>query len=79
MAKELCNSINDQYLILINDPQNIITNYHKHLYKINETVRLKKESRIFNAYIKGVSKNGQLITMHTMEEMFDVGEVEWLF
>ena len=79
MAKELCTSLNEYYLILIDDPQMIITNYHNHLYKINETVRLKKESRIFNAYIKGVSKNGQLITMHTMEEMFDVGEVEWLF
>jgi BirA family biotin operon repressor/biotin-[acetyl-CoA-carboxylase] ligase len=52
--------------------------YSKHLYKMNATVKLKKASAVFQTTIKGVSEQGQLLTVDTMERHFDFGEVEWV-
>ena len=52
--------------------------YNRHLYKINEEVKLKKASAVFKTTIKGVSMQGQLHTADTMERQFDFGEVEWM-
>ena len=41
-------------------------------------VRLRKDNRVFETKIKGVSHEGQLITQHSIEERFDFGEVEWI-
>jgi BirA family biotin operon repressor/biotin-[acetyl-CoA-carboxylase] ligase len=78
MAKELCGNIQGAYEILQRDPQLIITTYQQHLYKLNEVVRLKKGARVFEATAKGVTRSGQLIVQHTVEELFSVGEVEWI-
>lgn len=79
MAKELCKQLNNYFeQLLTNGFENIYTQYLAHLYKRNETVKLKKGSRIFEATIKGVSSTGKLIVQHTMEEEFDFGEVEWI-
>lgn len=56
----------------------ILKEYHKHLYKVNEKVKLKKGSAVFTTTIKGVSLQGQLLTVDTMERQFDFGEVEWV-
>ncbi len=60
------------------DEIGVINLYHQNLYKLNEQVRLKKNTRVFNATVKGVSINGQLITQQATEELFNVGEVEWI-
>ncbi|RYZ19470.1 MAG: hypothetical protein EOO10_24320 [Chitinophagaceae bacterium] len=59
-------------------PQQIIEDYKNHLYKLNETVRLKKGSRVFDATIKNVTALGEMIVQHATEERFMVGEVEWV-
>ena len=41
-------------------------------------VKLKKDNRIFSATIKQVSPLGQLVVLHSIEEQFDFGEIEWL-
>jgi len=56
----------------------IIKEYNRHLYKLNEKVKLKKSNAVFTTTIKGVSLQGQLHTMDTMERHFDFGEVEWV-
>ena len=56
----------------------IFEGYNRQLYKLQQPVRLKKESRILSTNIKGVNISGQLITGNEMEECFDFGEVEWL-
>ena len=78
MAEDLCKCVNEYYGLLLKKPQDIIDQYHQHLYKLNQPVRLKKENRLFNVIIKGVNAKGQLITQHAIEEPFDVGEVEWV-
>jgi biotin-(acetyl-CoA carboxylase) ligase len=52
--------------------------YVSNLYKLNEKVKLKKENRVFEALIKGISPVGKLIVQHGIEEEFDFGSVEWI-
>lgn len=78
LAKELCGILQHYFRELITTGfDNIYRLYNQSLYKINETVKLKKENRVFEATIKGVSPAGKLITRHAVEEEFDFGKVEW--
>ena len=78
LAQELCRHLHQSYALLETFPHVIRDEYHQNLYKLNETVRLKKDSRSFDTTIKGVTPMGDLITYHTVEERFAVGEVEWV-
>ncbi|HEU4633727.1 MAG TPA: biotin--[acetyl-CoA-carboxylase] ligase [Flavisolibacter sp.] len=78
LALELCDSIDQQYRRLFSEPQAISQAYHAALYRLNEKVRLKKGSQVFDAVIKEVTDLGQLVVEHGAEERFDVGEVEWV-
>ncbi|MGN6164515.1 MAG: biotin--[acetyl-CoA-carboxylase] ligase [Flavisolibacter sp.] len=78
LAKELCDCLDRAYRNLTTKPQIIAHEYHKHLYKLGEKVKLKKANRIFEATIKSVTDLGQLVVEHAAEERFDVGEVEWV-
>ena len=55
-----------------------VADYNAHLYKRGEKVRLKKDSRVFEAVIKEVTPTGQLLVEHGTEERFDFGEMIWL-
>lgn len=80
LAKELCTILEKNYQLLIKKNfESLFTICNTHLYKKDEKVKLKKENRVFETTIKAVSKNGQLITQHSIEERFDFGEVEWIF
>jgi len=78
LAKELYKFIEEALHQLYADKQSIIDDYHFALYKRNQLVKLKKDSRVFEATIKGVTSTGELITEHGIEEHFQVGEVEWI-
>lgn len=78
LAIELCGYLSDAYTLLHRLPSDVMERYQKHLYKLNETVRLKQGSRVFDAVVKGVTALGELIVEHGTEERFDVGEVEWI-
>ncbi len=79
LAKEICEILNRKLELLTNDGFDLIYNqYLAHLYKINSKVKLKKDSRVFEALIKGINKNGQLIVEHSIEEEFNFGDVEWI-
>jgi BirA family biotin operon repressor/biotin-[acetyl-CoA-carboxylase] ligase len=78
LAKELCVHLGQAYEMLHRLPAETIAFYTAHLYKLNETVRLKKGSRLFDANVKNVSAIGELIVHHATEERFSVGEVEWI-
>jgi BirA family transcriptional regulator, biotin operon repressor / biotin---[acetyl-CoA-carboxylase] ligase len=56
----------------------IAQEYNSNLYKLNQTVKLKKANAVFKTTIKGVSSLGQLHTADTMERQFDFGEVKWV-
>ena len=79
LAKELCSIIEKKYQLLIaGNFKTLFDKYQKHLYKKDEKVKLKKDNRVFETTIKGVSETGQLITQHSIEERFEFGEVEWI-
>jgi BirA family biotin operon repressor/biotin-[acetyl-CoA-carboxylase] ligase len=79
LAKELCAVLNESYNELLNNNFEKIFNYYlQHLYKKDEPVKFKKDSRVFEALVKGVTKTGKLILQHSIEEEFDFGELEWV-
>ena len=78
LAKELCSYLSEAYSILHKLPSQIIEEYKNNLYKLNEKVRLKKGSRVFDATIKNVTSLGELVVQHATEERFNLGEVEWV-
>jgi BirA family biotin operon repressor/biotin-[acetyl-CoA-carboxylase] ligase len=78
LARELCGQLDEAYALLYQLPDEIKEQYRQHLYKLNQTVRLKHGSRVFDAAIKDVSSLGELVVQHATEERFNVGEVEWL-
>lgn len=79
LAKELCECLDDKYKELLNSGfETIYQQYLQNLYKINETVKLKKDNRIFEATIKTITPKGKLIVQHAIEEEFEFGEVEWV-
>jgi BirA family transcriptional regulator, biotin operon repressor / biotin---[acetyl-CoA-carboxylase] ligase len=79
LAKEICDGLNQKFSELIIDGfEKIYAQYLTHLYKINSAVKLKKDNRVFEAVIKGVTPGGRLIVYHSIEEEFEFGEVEWI-
>ena len=79
LAQELCFLMDKNFKKLISDGfEDIYTSYLSHLYKKNEMVKLKKDSRVFEALIKSVSPAGELIVQHAIEERFQFGEIEWI-
>ncbi len=79
LAKEICSVLEKNYqLLMAGKFEHLFTYYQRHLYKRDKKVRLKKNNRLFETTIKGVSETGQLITQHSIEERFKFGEVEWL-
>jgi len=78
LANDLCQHLTHEYDVLHKLPAQVIESYKNDLYKLNETVRLKKGSRVFDATIKDVTTMGELIVQHATEERFAVGEVEWV-
>jgi BirA family transcriptional regulator, biotin operon repressor / biotin---[acetyl-CoA-carboxylase] ligase len=79
LSKDLCHVLEKNFQLLGKGESALLfKQYREQLYKKGEKVRLKKGSRIFEAVIKDVSDNGQLITQHALEEYFGFGEIEWL-
>jgi len=79
LAKELCQLLDLHYNKLMDEGfESIYEAYNQDLYKKDKQVRLKKGNRVFEAMILGVTKNGELITKHGIEELFDFGEIEWV-
>ena len=79
LAKELCSNL----LICVEalnqkTKEELLSEYHQHLYKLNEKVKLKKDNAVFEGVIKGVNVKGQLVVQHALEDAFDFGEIEWV-
>jgi BirA family biotin operon repressor/biotin-[acetyl-CoA-carboxylase] ligase len=77
LVEQLCKHLQEKWDQLL-AKQDLFEAYNSHLYKLNETVRLKKDSRVFEGKIKGVNTKGQLLVNTSLEETFDYGEIEWL-
>lgn len=79
LARELCQLIDLYFSELVsNGFEKIYRKYLSGLYKRDKTVKLRKDSRVFEAVIKKVSPDGRLVVEHGIEESFDFGEIEWV-
>lgn len=78
ISHEVLNALQQQYERMFKLPAAVEEGYRNQLYKLNDTVKLKQGSRVFDAVIKDVTSRGQLVVQHAVEETFDVGEVEFL-
>ena len=79
LAQELRTAILKKWgIILAGAINDIVEEYNNHLYKRHQKVKLKKDSRVFEAVIKNVTASGQLIVEHAIEERFNFGELVWL-
>ena len=79
LAKDLHQSILRRYRDLQNNGfEKMLAEYNQNLYGLDKTVKLKKDTAVFETIIKGVSGGGKLITADTMERQFDFDEVEWI-
>ncbi len=77
LAKKLSDHVQNRFAQLLAG-KNLLIDYNNHLFKKGQTVKLKKENRVFEALIKEVTKQGQLIAVTGVEEHFNFGEVEWI-
>lgn len=80
LAKKLCDQIDHCFQELMTNgfENNILAAYLSHFYKKDKKARLKKDNRVFEATIIGISPEGKLIVRHAIEEQFDLGEIQWL-
>jgi BirA family biotin operon repressor/biotin-[acetyl-CoA-carboxylase] ligase len=78
LAKELCMFLQERYERLLFAKDAIIDDYIKCLYKLNESVRLRKKNIVFDTVLTGVTASGKLLTRDSVEREFDFGEVEWI-
>jgi BirA family biotin operon repressor/biotin-[acetyl-CoA-carboxylase] ligase len=78
LAKELCGFIEKEFNNIHEQPEKIEASYKAALYKLNEKVKLKKDNRVFEAWIRDVTNEGELVVQHAIMEQFSMGEIEWV-
>lgn len=79
LAKELCVFIEKRYQQLLRgDSHFLLKEYNSVLYKRNGLVKFKKDNIVFEGIVKEVNTSGQLIIKAGVEQVFDVGEIEWI-
>ncbi|CAN5837478.1 N/A [soil metagenome] len=79
LAKELCACLQKRYLeLLFTQSETITEAYNKILFKKGQKVKLKKNNIVFECTVKEVNTYGQLVTQSATEEVFEVGEVQWI-
>ncbi len=79
LANQLRLDVLARYDELKNDGfEKMLIEYNKNLYGLNNKVKLKKGNIVFETTIKGVSPQGELITIDAMERSFGFDEVEWV-
>lgn len=79
LARELCTHLDTCWRQLETEGYaGIYETYCSRLYKSGQTVKLKKETRVFEALVKNVTPEGRLLVQHATEEEYNFGEIEWV-
>jgi BirA family biotin operon repressor/biotin-[acetyl-CoA-carboxylase] ligase len=76
LARELCSRLEERFqLLLKSNAESIIKSYEAVMYKRDQVVKLRKDGKIFETVLRGVSPPGKLIAG---ESQYDFNEVEWV-
>lgn len=79
LARELCGFLDIRFRWVIEQTASqIIKEYNSSLYKLEQTIRLRKDNIVFSTLLTGVNEIGQLVTRDAIERTFEFGEVEWV-
>jgi len=78
LALRLCACAEARYTALLADPGSIIADYNGLLYRRGQSVRFRRDNRVFEARIDSVNAEGLLLVHHALPEHFAVGDVEWV-
>lgn len=79
LAKELCVLLENRLRAVETKSIEVeLENYNALLYRHSTTARFRKGNITFDATIKGVNRQGQLILEHGIEEAINYGEIEWV-
>ena len=79
LAHELCGLLQTSYQQLMHGERAaLLYEYNQALYKLAQTVRLRKGNIVFPARIEGVDEQGGLLVQSNLAQRFGTGEVEWV-
>lgn len=78
IAHLLRNEILLKYDYYSTHEMNIIMDYNQFLFKKNKTVILEKDGQQFEAFVKEVLPNGQLLASTNVDHCFNFGDVNWV-
>lgn len=79
LAKKLCTYLDDKYNQLRTHKFDVLLQeYNHYLFRANQTAVFRNEEGAFEAKVKGVNQNGQLIIEHKKLEIIDHGKIEWV-
>jgi len=78
LALRLCACAEARYAQLLKGASSIIADYNELLYRRGESVRFRRDNRLFEARIDSVNEQGLLLVHHALPERFAVGDVEWI-
>lgn len=78
LVKELCLKLDHRFKKLQHSKESIVDAYNSVLYKKGQKASLKKNNIVFECFIKGVNEFGYLITESATEQLFSIGEVQWI-
>ncbi len=79
LAKSFCKFIEARLIQLKNrGDDRILAEYNAVLYKRNAVVKLRHRNIVFETMIKGVTRQGSLVTQNFIEQHFNWGEIEWV-
>ena len=75
VARELVSAIQNRIKTLKTDPEQILTDYNRFLYKKSQPIALKKKSELIICTLEGVDTGGMLLTS---QGSFAWHDIEWL-
>jgi BirA family transcriptional regulator, biotin operon repressor / biotin---[acetyl-CoA-carboxylase] ligase len=76
LARELCTHLEQRFQQLqTSGIESILKDYEAVMYKRGQTVRLKKDGKVFETIIQGVAPSGRLIAG---DRQYDFNELEWV-
>ncbi len=76
LARELCKKLEERYQQMLSlNTESLLKQYEAVMYKRGENANLRKDGKVFQAMIRGVSPSGGLIAG---ENQYDFNEIEWV-
>lgn len=79
LAKQLCDCLNQRWRQLQSgEYQKLMDEYISRLYKLQQIVTLRKQTKVFEATITGINDRGELLTDSPEYSTLVHGSVEWI-